>query len=254
MKSLYLFAAMLVACQGSDPATDDSMSTAEEGLGATQATADVVTASALFDGATTVAQAEGGVAAAVTVPACVTIASDHATYLEATFHGCTGARGRVALDGTLRADLSVDGAAVVYALSTDDLTVGETAISGSWEVRDPVAAGAATTLSGTLTIERGGRTLTYEAGASWTVSGECVTYSFDASVEAGGRSLSVAGEGVERCVSACPAAGTVSVAAGAGGTLSWTFDASTSIAVTGPHGEHQLTLVCGRPGPPSSPR
>jgi hypothetical protein len=246
MKRLLVLSLLVAACQGDDAANTDDVATSEEGLSVVEGGEDLVLASASLEGTSTIPAAEAAMAADFTVPACVTIVSDHATYLEATFNNCTGRRGLVVLNGTLRAQISVSGGAVVYDLSTTGLTIGQTSVTGSWQLRDPIAAGP-TTLTAAVTISRRGRSLSLDASASWTVSGECVTYSYDADWGTAARSLSIEATDVTRCANACPASGTVTVSVARGTVLSWTYDGTAEVVVTGPRGgEHSITLACGR--------
>jgi hypothetical protein len=243
MKRLVMLTLILTAC-AADDANDDTEA-AEEGLTAVEASEDVIAAGATIEGTDTIIAAEAAIQSEMQLPACVSIETDHATFLVATFDGCTTPRG-LSLDGTLRAELALDAGAVVYTLSTSDLVAGQTAISGTWTVRDPIGPGA-TTYSGSLQLSRGARTRTYATEASWTVSGQCVTYSIDASVNASGRARQIVATGVTRCLDACPASGEVTVTTARAGEVSWSYDGSAEVLVTGPNGgQHAVTLACGR--------
>jgi hypothetical protein len=202
------------------------------------------------------ADIEARVSARMSVPACATITTDAATYVDIAFEDCTGPLGLWTLDGTLRAEVTLEteacGAgqcltAIVYTVDAGDLTVNQTTFSGTWQVRDPLALGAEHTWNGELDIEGPQRSVHATSSASFSVTGVCVTTSLDAEVTGSrGGSITVSADEVTRCLDACPIAGTVTVTGAAGGTLTWTYDGTGSAhVVTGGGASFDVALHCG---------
>jgi hypothetical protein len=271
--STFLFA---VACQGDDVA---SPSTASEDLQSAEASALVVESgseasyvssmlgasaalSLSLEGhelatapAAVIDELKTRLAAGFADAACLTVATDGATYVDLTFDACTGPGGRLVVDGALHADLSIETracgpaqcpSAIVYAVSTDGLSVNATTIDGAWQVRDPLAAGPSE-WDGSLSIQGPRGSFTSASSASFTVDGACVTYSYDATMTGPrGRTLTIAGDEITRCLDTCPSAGSVVVTGSAGGTLSWTYDGSDVVTATGGAGASiDVELRCG---------
>jgi hypothetical protein len=186
--------------------------------------------------------------------ACVTVDTDASTFIEVSFDGCTGAQGRVTLDGTIRGEISFETTecgpidcptAVVYEVSTSGITINETTISGAWQVHDSLALGVAMTWNGEMEISRGGASLSTSTSAEWTVEGDCVSYSLDSQIDLGARSLTIDAQDVTRCIGECPVSGSVNVTGAAGGSLSWTYDGGGEATVqVGADAEIEVTLAC----------
>ncbi len=196
------------------------------------------------------------IGAAVSPPACATVTTDSATYVQATFTGCTGPGGRAALSGTVRGELGFDTTpcgpaqcptAVRWTI-TADLAYGDGgALDGAMTVVAPVAADAPRTLDATLQLtSRRGDAVAATADATWTVDDAgCATLSGSAAVT-GPASGAVTIDGLVACPAVCPTAGTVAMTAG-GRTLSFTYDGGDSVVVASGGGQSfELPLPCGR--------
>ncbi len=109
---------------------------------------------------------------------CATVATDNLTFVTVTF-ACTGA---LATTGSI--DLRLTSPTTFEAAAA--LTIGGVSIDGTLEVTVPPAPSEERTFEGQLTITGARRTLTADAAASWTASGECVTYSAAGDVVAEG--------------------------------------------------------------------
>jgi hypothetical protein len=270
-KTFWMIASLgiaVVGCAGDDDGGGD-VESAESASKAVESTGDVAYVNAYFAGAaelSTMATSDAAAEALAAVEAeiradleasaeaCVTVTTDASTFIEVTFDGCTGAQGRITLDGSIRGEISFDTTscgpfecptAVVYDVSTDGLTIGETTIAGEWTVHDSLALGVATTWDGELTISRGGASITSSSSAEWTVEGDCVTYSLDAEVDLGARSLGITADDVTRCMGECPTTGSVNVSTAAGASLSWTYDGGGQATVqVGAGAEIEVTLAC----------
>jgi hypothetical protein len=208
-------------------------------------------AAASTDVGSVIAAVQANLALLFSLPSCtvitnVVIDSDGPSSLDATFDDCTGADGRLLLDGSLHAEISVSESplTLAYAFETDGLTVGERTIAGGWEVRHIFGEGS--TWSGDLTVTGPDGTLTSSTEASFAVNGLCVTYALDAEVHtSNGRSLVVHADQVTRCLDACPISGRVEVTGTAQGALSWDYDGTGSVTATGSAGgSFELDLRC----------
>lgn len=196
--------------------------------------------------------------AAVAPPTCVAVTTDSATYVQATFTGCTGPGGRAALSGTVRGELSFDTtpcgpATCPTALRwtiTSALTYGDGgALDGTIAIVAPIDADAARTLDATLAItSRRGDTVEASADATWLVDDAgCADLSATATATIDGAAAgSVTIADLAACPDACPTAGTVAITAGAR-TLSFAYDGTSSVTVaTGTGATFELPLLCGR--------
>jgi hypothetical protein len=238
----------LAACQGDDDAAtgdDDDLAAAEEGEAAVESAESVMEVSAYVVDAASVSEASAAIEADMDVPDCVAIETDDETFFEATFTDCTGRAGLVAINGTLRGEMVAEADATVYTLSSADLVVGQTSIEGAWEVRDPIAEGEPTSLSGSVTVERNGRSATLSLDADWAATEECISYSLDAELAGSVRALSVDANDVTHCAGACNSSGDVSVSLPGGGELAWSFGETSELTIVGPLGrELSLSLTC----------
>jgi hypothetical protein len=197
------------------------------------------------------------------------IETDNATYVQATFVGCSTLF--LELEGTARADITV--------ISDED---GPSAIS--WRVDGtnfsihnprqeftPLFRG----IVGLTTPLRGGGAMQWETGAngepfeidldigrfdarsiaSWTIDeNECVTMDLEAQLtqldgdddldeEIGDIVVSV--EALRQCQDRCPEEGSVNLVYGAGELLQWTYTAENVVQISGPHNRHfEATLPC----------
>lgn len=257
----------LIACatdDGVEPATLDEAAQASTSVEATtEATyaTSLIAVDASAYASARVADAPAALIAAVeerladglTAPACATIATDQRTYVEVTFTSCVGPRGLRGLSGALRAEITVEPTpcgpfecvgAITYQVSTSGLTLNGTTFAGTWSWRDPVAAEQPSTWSGDLTISGPRRTLQSTSSATVAIADGCATYDLTAEVTTGARTLTVTATDVQRCLDACPTAGTVELV-GARGALSWSYGGDGTAEVTTAGGTtFDVTLAC----------
>ena len=107
---------------------------------------------------------------------CVTIDTDRATYVTATFAGCAGP---LAPSGTihLEASLQASPPATIFDLAIDMIVRGAS-IDGAWQVVVPLDETAARTFAGDLhVVGAAGQEASFASSGSWLRSGGCVTYS-----------------------------------------------------------------------------
>jgi hypothetical protein len=213
------------------------------------------TGSAHGDGSV-ITQLQANLALLFSLPSCTVISNvelsgangEGGGSLDVAFDSCTDSEGNLLLDGALHAAVTVtqEPLDIVYALETEGLTVGDRTIAGSWEVHHVFGDTPATTWSGDLTVTGPDGALTSSTDANFVVDGLCVTYSLDAQVETSdGKSLDVHADQVTRCLNACPNGGNVTVAGGAEGDLSWTYDGSGQVNVSGSgQGNFVIDLSC----------
>lgn len=258
----------LLACNGGpgdDPARTDAEAAATVADGTTEAAqvsawyadttglgATVGEARAIVTNATV-----ASIEAAVTPPTCVAVTTDSATYVQATFTGCTGPGGRAALSGTVRGELSFDTTPCGPAMCptavrwtiTSALTYGDGgALEGAIAVVAPINEAAPRTLDATLAVtSRRGDSVDATADAAWTVDDAgCVDLDASAAASVDGAAAgTVTIDGLMTCPSACPTAGTVAITAGAR-TVSYAYDGTSTVTVTTGGGtSFELPLLCG---------
>jgi len=259
-----------VGCAGDADEGGSDVESAESASKAVESTGDVAYVNAYFAAAaelSTMGVADAAAEALAEVEAqiradlqasaeaCVTVSTDESTFIEVTFDACTGAQGQITLDGSIRGEISFETTscgpiecptAVVYEVSTSNLTINDTTISGEWSVHDSLVLGVATPWDGELSISGGaGGWISTSTSAEWTVDGDCVTYSLDSQIDLGARSLSITADDVSRCMGECPTSGSVNVTGSAGGSLSWTYDGGGEATVqVGAEAEIEVTLAC----------
>lgn len=245
-----LLSALLPACSGSgssdDPATDSAQSavTASGGDSAMATmSADLIAAGDLSSDSGTsldaqlTASIEARAEVVFTDPSCVTV-SPGATDITVTLSSCTTVRGGLPVDGAIHASVALDASGASYSLGADSITVGSTTLAGSWNLTAPSAgADGDYAWSGTFDIQGPlGGEVSGQSDASWTTADSCVTYS--GSLELDGRlaSTQVQVSDMVRCGSMCPLSGSGQVTSSARGTMSWTYDGSDMVSVTGQAG------------------
>jgi hypothetical protein len=234
--SVTVTAFLLPACAGE---SDDDLATAEQASTGVEASADMAY---LSDYVIEIGETE-----ALELPPCVTVDTDHATYADVTFAECL-LEGLLYVDGAIHAAISLEaGPTVVYAMSTADLAIGGSTLSGSWTVRDPAAAGAPSTWTGQTDITGpNGRAVAFASSAEWSFDGECASYSIEAQMERAVGTANLVVDGVTRCLDQCPAAGSVEITNALGAILSWAYDGDATATVVGPRGRaFEVTLLCG---------
>lgn len=198
--------------------------------------------------------AASGVMGAVSIPACVEIDTDEATYLEATLINCSGPGGRGRLSGTVRGELGFVttpcGPAqcptgVEWTLTADLTWSDGRSLAGDWTLTAPVVATTPRSLAGQLTVTRDdGVAVATETSATWvTDEAGCTTLDAD-SMLSGDSSGALTIEGLEVCPGACPAAGQVEYV-GTRATLSWTYDGGSVVTVVNGDRTFPLPLRCG---------
>ena len=245
--------ALLPACSGSgsasdDPATDSAQSAVTASGGDSEMatmSADLIAAGDLSsDGGTSLdaqltASIEARAEVVFTDPSCVTVAPG-ASDLTVTFASCTTVRGGLPVDGAIHASVALDASGASYSLGADAITVGSTTLAGSWNLTAP-AAGAGSdgdyAWSGSFDVQGPlGGEVSGNSDAGWTTADSCVTYS--GSLELDGRlaSTQVQVSNMVRCGGMCPLSGSGQLSSSARGTMTWTYDGSDVVSVTGQAG------------------
>lgn len=204
-------------------------------------------------GQTIVSATLGGLMSALAQPACLTSATDGATYLDLRFAGCRHAStGR--LDGAIRLDFTAvagqcSGVACVvavdYALAVTDLEIRSSTITRS-QVTLRVSADPTQPVSYASDAElpADGRVLEARTEASWDDDGACVTADFGVELTAPEHAAAIGGRGVRSCMG-CPEAGEVQLSWGAGEAVAWQYTGAGEITVTGPRGlDVSLATLC----------
>jgi len=185
---------------------------------------------------------------------CVTVDTNNATYVVMTFADCSGAHGLLALSGSVRAEVGFETAdcgqvrcpvAVIYDMTTLDLQLGSARIVGNWQIRDPLALDQPYTWAGLLDVITPQRGVTFTTAASFTRTDDCVDVTLDTTLGGSGqRSLTASVDGLNRCMGACPTAGSVAVTSEDGATMSWTYDGTNAALVSTETSEFSLGLTC----------
>jgi hypothetical protein len=111
---------------------------------------------------------------------CATIETDNLTFVKVTF----ACQGIFQTTGTLQ--LAITSPTSIE--TTSDLTIGSVKIDGVHTLNVPADPAATRTFEGQLSIMGPNRELDSESQASWTVAGNCVTFSASGSVSVGAAS------------------------------------------------------------------
>lgn len=191
---------------------------------------------------------------AVTIPACVMVDTDDATYLEATLTSCSGPGGRGRLSGTVRGELGFVttpcGPAqcptgLAWTLTAELTWSDGRSLAGDWTVSAPFDTTSPRALEGQLTVTSDdGVNLATDTSATWvTDEAGCTTLDAE-SMLTGDSSGVLTVEGLAVCPGACPAAGQVDYA-GARATLSWSYDGGAVVTVVNGDRTFPLPLRCG---------
>lgn len=191
---------------------------------------------------------------AVTIPACVELDTDDATYLEVTLTSCSGPGGRSRLSGTVRGELGFVttpcGPAqcpigLEWTLTADMTWSDGRSLGGDWTVTAPFVTTALRALDGQLTVTSDdGVAVATDTSATWvTDEAGCTTLDAE-SMFTGDSSGVLTVEGLAVCPGACPAAGQVDYA-GARATLSWSYDGGAVVTVVNGDRMFPLPLRCG---------
>lgn len=192
-------------------------------------------------------------------PDCMSVDTDFSSFVELVFDDCQTLF--VDLDGSLRAELSIDRTAIParleFELSTaplDRLAVATRQreviyTDSSFTTRFAVLGAAPVEFFGDLTITEGNKTLEVSADASWTVTNSTVTLSAGAQVSGSATgelgTISASVENLVRDPEQCPASGDVQVSYGAGVFLQWSYTGDDSVTVLGPQGKQlDVPLDC----------
>jgi len=136
--------------------------------------------------------------------------------------------------------------AVLYTITTTDLVLDNSSVTGNWTIRDPLAVDQPYTWVGLLDFVTPERGVTFSTSASFTYAGDCVDMSNDSMLGGSGqRSLSFSADHVLRCMGACPTGGTVLLTNEQGSTLAWTYDGLPNAEVSAVGGaKFNLGLTC----------
>ncbi len=203
--------------------------------------------------------------------------SDNQTYLQGTFSNCTLTDFQ--LEGEFRADLTIEtqpcpsrqgecSAAVVWSLAAPSFSIGKnqeqnvSRFDGPVILRDsiidPDAPMTWETQTGFSLQAAGGEKFAARSTASWQVDPmtNCMDISVDArlelpeveseeieDIEIG--EIVISATDVHYCTTHCPTEGRIEMAYGRGSILSWEYDGSDEVVVTGPGGrEFSAGLEC----------
>jgi hypothetical protein len=192
---------------------------------------------------------------------CLTVATDHPTFVEAAFAECRFAA-VLRLDGSIRADVDVEtsGAAIPIKLLVNVVSPGLTVtgpvrsrhLAGRFVLRHPITPGTMPVeLEGRIDFDNdAGDMLSLSTTSEWTVAASCVTLTGGGEIT--GAALGSLGpiatstRGVHVCRSACPDAGMVELSHGRGALLQWTYTGDDTAIVVGPRGTQlEVPLSCG---------
>lgn len=197
--------------------------------------------------------------------------TDNETFIEASFHDCSLVV--FDLEGQVHAELTLETApcecsdpaatepcecasAVQWQLSGPGITLGpaahdSTRFSGPVLLRDSVDPDEPMTWQtqdGFFVEKEDGQRLDTRSTASWLLDRDtsCLSISIDARIELPVMQddldesigvIVVSASDVDYCPDACPTAGDVDISYGQGRILSWSYDGSDVIQVTGPRGK-----------------
>lgn len=247
---MFRSSAVLVACSSlfllacgavEEEPKDDDVIAAEQASTGTDTSTDLAYLSEFF--AAPPDEVGPAIQSAATEPECISIATDGLTFVDVIFDQCLLAGGYLYVDGTVHGELQIDALeALVYDVSTTNLSLGGATVSGEWQVRDPFAPSAPMSWDGyTKIVGPHGHVTNLRTTASWLSDGACTTL-----IELDGSYglTTVAADGVHRCAGNCADAGSVSITF-LGATLSWTYNGNGTATVTGPRGrQFVITLSC----------
>jgi hypothetical protein len=194
----------------------------------------------------------------VTDPACVTVTTDAATYLDVAFERCRLAL-LLTLDGSLHAGVAIEAAGGVPSRVVASVTIQGLVLtgplrtrrlSGALELRQVIQPqGAPVEVEADLGLAGDAGTVALRLAGERTVDGECVTLTGGAQLsgeplgELGPIALS--GQQVRRCRDACPVSGSVELSYGRGTLLAWTYTGAETASVIGPRGKRiEVLLPC----------
>ncbi|MBL4684036.1 MAG: hypothetical protein JKY37_05565 [Nannocystaceae bacterium] len=206
--------------------------------------------------------------------------SDGATFLRGSFSNCQLAD--FSLEGDFRAELTIEtgpcplregdcAAAVLWTLATPTFLVGKNNETGTSHFTGPVALRDSIvdpdepmtweTKSGFSLEAAHGEKFETRSTASWKVDSEtnCMDISLDARLEAPETGdeparmvdvgeIVISATDVHYCLTHCPTKGRIEMAFGLGSILSWQYDGSDEVVVTGPGGRE---FVADLPCPPA---
>jgi hypothetical protein len=232
----------LIACGAVEQEPkDDDVVAAEQASTGTDTGTDLAYISEFFSAPP--AEVGGTIENSATEPECVSTATDGLTYVDVIFDDCLLADGLLYVNGTVHGELAVDALeAIVYNVSTTNLALGASTVSGSWQVRDPFSPSAPMSWDGqTQIVGPYGHVTNLRTTASWINDGVCTTL-----IELDGTYglTGVTADNVHRCAGTCADTGSVSITF-LGATLSWTYNGNGTATVTGPRGrEFVITLAC----------
>lgn len=191
--------------------------------------------------------AADSVTAAMTPTGCATsvVTNNQVVY---NFSNCTGSYGLVALNGSITATYTSTLTTVSVQLTSSNLTLNQLALQLTGTAT--YTAGATQTISfATTSTATGSRGHTVTASGTMTIgftaSTDCTTYAGNWNIGLDQVSWSTMTTNYQRCGTACPASGTVTLT-GPAHALTLTFDGTSSLDYTTSTGETgTVTLSCG---------
>lgn len=199
-----------------------------------------------------IAAAQSAIQDGVSPDGCAVIDTDQATYVEATFTGCSGPGGRADLTGTIRGELEVETrpcgpaqcpVAALWSV-TAALTFGDGGtLDGAWLVTAPIAPSANRTFDGSVEVTgRYGSTVSAVASAQWVVVDDgCMALDADATLD---DQATLTVTALTWCPGRCPSAGEVTFE-GERGTLFWSYDGGATVTAAGTGDRDvELPLLC----------